>query len=259
MQRHHRDLLTAIAAVMFLLLALLGWSALSRLWQSPTMSVARASGETPPAPAVPIPQKPSPPTPPGAAEGPASASTTLRIHIVGAVRKSAVYNLPANARVDDAVKLAGGTTADADLERINLADFLKDGEQVRIPRKSERPSTPALAAVSRPAKPPAIASPPSYRSSARYPLDASVASRSPADNSTPTVAAAPATTGGKVNLNTATAVELDDLPGVGPATAAAILDFRRQHGRFLRIEDILEVRGIGEKKFEKMKERLTIK
>jgi competence protein ComEA len=61
-----------------------------------------------------------------------------------------------------------------------------------------------------------------------------------------------------VNLNTATAAELDDLPGVGPATATAILDYRREHGRFMRIEDIMEVRGIGEKKFEKMKGRLTV-
>jgi competence protein ComEA len=68
----------------------------------------------------------------------------------------------------------------------------------------------------------------------------------------------PAPSGGKVNLNTATAAELDTLPGVGPATAAAILEYRRRHGRFMRIEDILEVRGIGEKKFADMKERLTV-
>jgi competence protein ComEA len=64
---------------------------------------------------------------------------------------------------------------------------------------------------------------------------------------------------GLVNVNTATAEELDALPGVGPVTAAAILEFRREHGPFQRVEDLLEVRGIGEKKLERMRTRVVVR
>jgi competence protein ComEA len=63
----------------------------------------------------------------------------------------------------------------------------------------------------------------------------------------------------RININTATAQELDDLPGVGPKTAEAIIQHRQEHGPFLRPEDIMDVRGIGPKKFEKMKDRITVR
>jgi competence protein ComEA len=255
MLRQQRDLITAIAAVLFLMLGLLAWVSYSRLTQSPPMQVVGPSDGTLPALAAPSPAKSPPPSASGAKPPP----TTLRIHLVGAVHKSGVYTLPPGSRVDDAVQMAGGATADADLERINLADFLSDGEQVRIPRKSERRPTPPLAAAPHPARPspPVTPAPAPNHGTGRYPLDDNGAPRSGAGSS---LAPGPAATpGGKVNLNTATAAELDTLPGVGPATATSILEFRREHGRFLRIEDIMEVRGIGVKKFETMKERLAVK
>src|SRR5688572_2876177 len=112
MQRHHRDLLTALLILMLGLLALLAWGTLARARQGPVMAVADAPISGTPAPPGPAqaPPAPVPASPPAAA--------TLRVHIVGAVRQPAVYTLPRGSRVIDAVEKAGGTSSDADLERI---------------------------------------------------------------------------------------------------------------------------------------------
>lgn len=257
MQRQQRDMLAAISLVVVFLIGLMAWVIYLRRDPGPPMQVTGASAGTLPTFTEPSPPNSSPPTAPPAPPPPSPLPVSLRVHVVGAVRKSGVYTLPAGARVDDAVKQAGGATTDADLERINLADTLKDGEQVRIPHQRERRAPPVLTAAPRPARRPlpTTTPPANYRSTARYPLDVGA----PAPTASGSAAPAAATSGGKVNLNSANAEELDTLPGVGPATAGAILDYRKEHGRFLRIEDIMEVRGIGEKKFEKMKDRLTVK
>jgi competence protein ComEA len=182
----------------------------------------------------------------------------VRVHVAGAVRRAGVYRLARGARVIDAVTQAGGARPDADLDAINLADFLRDGEQVRIPtrQRAPRPAATASSVFSRysPAVPaarkPAIVlpgAPSPQRTLGRYPgrsLDADAVPRHP---------------GGLINVNTASAAELDELPGVGPATAAAIIDYRREHGPFQRPEDLLQVRGIGEKKLAKMRDRVTVR
>ena len=134
-------------------------------------------------------------------------------HAAGAVTKPGVYKLPPGARVTDLLDAAGGPTADADLDQLNLAATVGDGERIYIPRRGE-------------------AVPPS--------------------------AGAAQATGGPVDLNRATADELDALPGVGPATAKAIIDHRTKNGRFRTVDDLLEVRGIGEAKLADLRDKVKV-
>lgn len=150
----------------------------------------------------------------------AATSTTragpLHVHAAGAVLRPGVVEVPPGARVVDVVAAAGGPTPEADLNQINLAELVTDGERVYIPRSGEVV--------------PAITSP------------SGVASK-PGSTDANTV----------VNLNDASESELETLPGVGPATAKAIVDYRSQHGRFRSVDDLLNVRGIGPAKLEQIK------
>jgi len=141
----------------------------------------------------------------------------IRVHVSGAVVSADVYDLPPDSIVRDAIDAAGGANGDADLENINLAKTLNEGDQVYVPRIGEAP-TPA---------PPAEAG------------------------------AAPAATG-PVNLNTATQAELETLPGIGPAIAGRIIEYRTANGPFATIEDIQNVSGIGPATFEDIKDFITV-
>lgn len=150
-----------------------------------------------------------------------SVSTPSRaavVHVAGAVRRPGVYRLGAGARVKDAVRRAGGATSKADVNAINLATMLQDGVQVVVP--------------------------------ARVPA-AAVAAASVAPGVPGGLPAAP------VNLNSATAEQLDTLDGVGPATAAKILDYRRQHGGFRTVEDLGQVSGIGPKRMAALRGKVV--
>lgn len=169
-------------------------------------------------------------------------SGSIRIHVAGAVKKPGVYSIPAWYRVQDAVKKAGGASADADLDAINLADRLKDGEQLRIPHRG-RPArlqahfpTPEPRPVQRTA---------GGRQTGRYPFRARADVTLARGGTSP--AAAP------VNLNRAGLEELDSLPGVGPATAEKIIAYREAQGPFLRPEDLMNVKGIGPTRFERLR------
>jgi competence protein ComEA len=151
----------------------------------------------------------------------------LIVDVVGAVRAPGIVRVGARARVVDAIAAAGGATADADLERLNLAAPLSDGARVAVP------------AVGRP--PPA--------------LDPNATSGTPAATGAvgaSGVASAP------VNINTATAEELDKLPGIGPATAAAIVSDRSAHGPFASVDDLQRVRGIGPSKLAQLRDLVTV-
>ena len=140
-----------------------------------------------------------------------TASTKeVTVHAAGAVNTPGVYRLAAGSRVADLLNAAGGATAEADLDQLNLAAPLADGERVLVPRRGE--SVPASGASSAEPSPTA-----------------------------------------KIDLNTASAEELDKLPGIGPATAEAIIRHRETHGRFRSVTDLLEVRGIGEAKLEQLR------
>ncbi len=158
----------------------------------------------------------------GAAGGAAGEGEVVA-HVVGAVAAPGVRRLPAGARVVDAVDAAGGALPDADLARLNLAALVVDGQQVYVLRQGEVPPPPLTGAGGQ------------------------------ADPSGAAVGSA-----GPVDVNRATADQLDELPGVGPATAEAIIAHREQHGPFGSVEDLLDVRGIGEAKLDQLRDLVTV-
>jgi competence protein ComEA len=140
------------------------------------------------------------------------------VHVAGAVRRPGVYRLAAGARARDAVRRAGGATAKGDANAINLAAVVQDGAQVLVPRR-------AAAAAG------AVAVSPG---------------------------GAPAAPAAPVNLNSATAEELQTLDGVGPATAADIIDYRTQNGGFRSVDDLDQVPGIGPKTMEALRDKVVV-
>jgi competence protein ComEA len=149
----------------------------------------------------------------------AGSRTPLVIHVVGAVRRPGLYRLGEGARVADAVKRAGGATGRADLAALNLAAPLVDGVQILVP--------------------PRVAS--------------AGAGGAAGDLGT----AADVGVGPKPSLATATAAELDELPGVGPVTAQNIIDYRTEHGPFRSVDDLDAVPGIGPARIEQLRELVT--
>lgn len=150
--------------------------------------------------------------------------TTLVVHIAGAVVAPGVVQLGPGARVADAVAAAGGARRDADIDRLNLAAPLTDGSRVYVPSLGQ------LAV-------PSVVSP-----------QVVAADRGAAGS---TVA------GASLDLNAATVDQLDDLPGVGPATAAAIVKYRTEHGPFRSVDDLDAVRGIGPAKLDALRDLVT--
>jgi competence protein ComEA len=142
-----------------------------------------------------------------------SPSPGLVVHVLGAVRSPGLVRLPAPARVQDAVDAAGGFTRAADPGELNLAQLLTDGQQVLIGNRGQPEGQ----------------------------------VRGSADRRTPD--GQPGRSPVSVDLNTADAAQLDELPGIGPVTAAKILAWRSEHGRFARVEELQEVDGIGPKTY----------
>jgi competence protein ComEA len=145
------------------------------------------------------------------------------VHVAGAVRHPGVYKLAAGARVQDAVQRAGGARHGADVNAINLAAKVVDGQQVVVPSRVA-----GAAAVAPAAETGASAS----------------------------AAAGGAASGPPISLNSATADQLDTLDGIGPATAAKIIAWRTQHGGFRSVADLGQVPGIGPKKLAAIKDRV---
>ena len=154
------------------------------------------------------------------------------VYVTGAVMHPGVYEVPAGARVNDALQKAGGFSVHADPEAVNLAAKVEDGEHIRIPEKGEAKKEEASAPVT------------------------------PAEQiSSPQKATAPGKTQpatGKVDINRASAAELQNLPGIGPKLSQAIVDYREANGPFKSAEDLKNVRGIGEKRFEAAKDLISI-
>jgi competence protein ComEA len=157
----------------------------------------------------------SPPIPTAASstheQAKAAGEAPMYIDVVGAVRRPGLYRLPRGSRIADAVARAGGATRKAQLELVNVAAPLADGEQVVVPRRG------------------------------------SAAASAPSSGTAGVQAAGP------VHLSTATAEELDSLPGVGPVTAQKIIDYRQQHGGFSSVDELDAVPGIGPARMEQLK------
>ena len=150
----------------------------------------------------------------------------LTVYVTGAVNQPGVVTVATGARVADAVNACGGLSPDADGEAINMAQAVKDGQQIRVPAKGAQ------------------------NAAANGGNNTASAKAGGSANS--------ADTGGLVNINTADEKALDTLPGVGPATAQKIIEYRENEGAFQSPEDIMKVRGIGKAKYEKMKDKITI-
>lgn len=143
------------------------------------------------------------------------------VHLLGAVQRPGLYQLREGARGIDAVSAAGGFAPAADQSQLNLARPLSDGEQIYVPVIGETP-----------------------------PAGAGGVAGSGSGGA--------GTAGGKLNLNTADAAALDTLPGVGPATANAIIGWRDANGRFTAVEDLLSVPGIGDKTLAELRDLVTV-
>ena len=151
----------------------------------------------------------------------------VRVHVTGAVNAPGVYSLPPGSIVQDALAAAGGPTSQADVQRLNLAQRLQDGEQVFVPTLAPSAAAPATSAP------------------------ASGAATGQPSAATPPVA-------NRLNINTATVTDLVGLPQIGPALAQRIVDYRNAHGPFRAIEDIMQVSGIGPATFADIKDLITV-
>lgn len=150
----------------------------------------------------------------------------VTVYVTGAVNKPGVVSIKEGACAADAVNACGGLLPTADGDKINMAQVLKDGQQLRIPEKQEASNVQTAAKG--------------------------------AKSSSAATAGTKAAAGGIVNINTASAEELDTLPGIGPAMAQRIIEYRETEGSFSAVEDIKKVRGIGEAKFQKMRDKICI-
>jgi len=149
------------------------------------------------------------------------AGDDIIVYVSGGVNKPGVYKLATGSRVVDAVTMAGGFAADADAARINLALRLKDEMQVNVPCTTIAAGTAKGTPVT------------------------ATASAGGSDN-------------GKININTASNAELDKLPGIGPALAERIIDYRTTNGPFQDTVDLKKVPGIGEAKYNQFKDKISL-
>ncbi|NJN54048.1 MAG: hypothetical protein HC804_04400 [Anaerolineae bacterium] len=166
------------------------------------------------------------PPPPTSTPSPTNTPAPIRIYVNGQVVSPAVYTLPTDSIVQAAVQAAGGFTEEANTAVINLAQPLSDGMQLYIPAVGETVAAPAVMAE-------------------------------PVSESAVTGGTA-VTSSSLININAASAEELDVLPGIGPSTAAKIIEHRETNGPFVTIENIMDVTGIGEAKFAQIKDLITV-
>ena len=149
------------------------------------------------------------------------------IHIAGAVKNPGVYQLKSTDRIVDAVKIAGGATEEANLDLINLAALLKDGQKIIVPYKTYSETGEEINTNT-------------YNYVERVYSSSSVS------------------TSAKININTANANMLQTLPGIGPVLSERIIEYRNQNGLFGVIDDIKDVSGIAEKKYEGIKDLICV-
>lgn len=156
------------------------------------------------------------------------------VHITGAINNPGIVKLPLDSRISDAINQSGGLTSDADISSINLAYKLDDGQKIYIPYIT----TPPDSSISE-----------NYiTSDAGYNI---IEDTSYLDNNSKDI--------DLININIATQTELETIPGIGPSTALKIIQYRNENGRFNSIEDIKNINGIGESKYENIKSYITIK
>lgn len=160
---------------------------------------------------------------------PAPTKVPVAVHVIGAVPRPGLYEFAEGTRVQDAIDAAGGLLASANVDAVNLAALLTDGQQLNIPYKDGEVPTEAPAVL-------------------ELPGSSSSATESPSDPTNTDL----------ININTASLEELDTLPGIGPTTAQRIIDYRTTNGPFTTIDEIMDVSGIGPSTFDAMKDLITV-
>ena len=153
------------------------------------------------------------------------------IHITGSVKNPGIVKLKEGSRIEDAIEAAGGLTENADITKVNLAYVVEDGTKIKIPSASEEDIGDEDIIDS--------------KSGDNIIIEENTVS---SNNSTQTI-----------NINKATEKEFETLPGIGPSLASKIIEYRNQNGKFGSIEDIKNVNGIGDSKYEKIKDLITVK
>ncbi len=153
------------------------------------------------------------------------------IHITGSVKNPGIVKLKEGSRIEDAIESAGGLTENADITKVNLAYVVEDGTKIKIPSASEEDIGDEDIIDS--------------KSGDNIIIKENTVS---SNNSTQTI-----------NINKATEKEFETLPGIGPSLASKIIEYRNQNGKFESIEDIKNVNGIGDNKYEKIKDLITVK
>ena len=176
--------------------------------------------------------------PSGAMEEAGSDARQIAVYVTGEVQRPGVVYVAFDGRVADAVNACGGVLPTADLNKVNMAQPVKDGLHVRVPEKTETGTGAVAAGGATPGKGAGAAGQNGGRSGKGQ-------SASPASGDT-------------VNINTADAAELTKLKGIGPAMAQRIVEYREENGAFQSPEELQRVRGIGKAKFAKLKEQITL-
>lgn len=155
------------------------------------------------------------------------------VHITGAVHNEGIVTLNENSRISDAIDAAGGLTEDADMSKINLAYVLEDGVKIKIPSVNDKNEVREDNNVTNGAEI----------------VDSVLEDTSNSANSKSKM----------ININKASQTELETLPGIGPSIALKIINFRNENGKFSSIEDLKKVSGIGENKYENIKNLICVK
>ena len=153
------------------------------------------------------------------------------IHITGSVKNPGIVKLKEGSRIEDAIEAAGGLTENADITKVNLAYVVEDGTKIKIPSASEEDIG-----------------------------DEDIIDSKSGDNIIIEENAVPSNNSPQtININKATEKEFETLPGIGPSLASKIIEYRNQNGKFESIEDIKNVNGIGDNKYEKINDLITVK
>lgn len=181
-------------------------------------------------------------------QGGASGEATVRVHVAGAVNNPGVYTLPAQGRAVDAIAAASGAAADADLDRVNLAGALSDGVQIYVPHRGE---TAAPAQIQPNGGTANAGQGNAANGAAQNGASQGGTQPQPARTLTPAGTAQKGST--PVNINTATAEELQTLPRIGPAMAQCIIAWREAHGGFRSVDELDAVPGIGPSMLENLR------
>ena len=187
------------------------------------------------------------------AQGGPSGEATVRVHVAGAVNNPGVYTLPAQGRAVDAIAAASGAAADADLDRVNLAGALSDGVQIYVPHRGE---TAAPAQIQPNGGTANAGQGNAANGAAQNGASQGGTQPQPARTLTPAGSAQKGST--PVNINTATAEELQTLPRIGPAMAQRIIAWREAHGGFHSVDELDAVPGIGPSMLENLRPLVTV-